>query len=104
MINEINVKEAKMCIDGGAIVLDVRTKAEYEQGHIKNSLNLDIHDSSFKDSVSGLDKTKNYLVYCASGSRSLMAVDIMLELGCKDAHSLAGGIADWQKEGMEVEE
>jgi len=104
MINEINTKEARVYIDGGAIVLDVRTKEEYEGERIKESMNVDIHSPSFMEQIENLDKERSYVVYCASGARSLSAVNMMLELGFSDAHSLAGGIAGWKKDGMGVEE
>ncbi len=103
MANEINVKEAKVFIDRGATVLDVRTKEEYDRGHIGGSTNIDIHDSAFEEKVSKLDKERSYVVCCASGGRSLNAVKIMSELKFNDAHSLSGGMMDWKKEGMEVE-
>ena len=104
MANELNVKEAKAFIDGGATVLDVRTKEEYERGYIVGSTNIDIHDSAFDEKISKLDKEKSYVVCCASGGRSLNAVKIMSGLNFNDAYSLSGGMMDWKKEGMEVVE
>ena len=100
MVNEISVKEAKMCIDGGAIILDVRTKEEYDNGHIPGSMNIDIHSDNFNENIDKLDKERSYVVCCASGGRSASAVKIMSELGFKDAHSLSGGMSDWEKEGL----
>ncbi len=102
MINEINIKEAKMYIDNGATILDVRTKEEYDQSHIIESINIDIHNPIFEEEVSKLNKEKSYVVYCASGARSLIAVDEMLKLGFENVHSMAGGIFEWRKEGMEI--
>jgi rhodanese-related sulfurtransferase len=104
MNNEINVEEAKNIIDNGAVVLDVRTKEEFESGHIGGSKNIDVTDASFRDKISELDKEKSYVVYCASGARSLSALGLMRELGFEDAHSMVGGISEWKKEGMEVVE
>ncbi len=103
MVNEISVKEAKMCIDGGAVILDVRSKEEYEGGHIAGSINIDIHDPAFEEKISKLDKERSYVVCCASGGRSVNAVKIMSELGFSDAHSLLGGMTDWKKENMDME-
>jgi rhodanese-related sulfurtransferase len=100
MSNEISVKEAKMCIDGGAIVLDVRTKEEFDGGHIEGSKNIDIHSVTFKEQVEKFDKSRGYVVYCASGGRSAKATQIMLDSGFGDVHSLLGGLAGWKKEGM----
>ncbi len=103
MTKEISVKEAKTCIDNGAIVLDVRTKEEYDSGHIKGSINIDIHDVVFDEKISDLGKEKSYIIYCASGVRSLVAVGKMMDAGFVDVHSMAGGILEWKSDGMEVE-
>lgn len=103
MINEIDVKEAKKCIDGGAVVLDVRTKDEYYGGHIPGSVNIDIHSENFNEEVSKLDKERSYVVCCASGARSARATEAMENLGFKDVYNLSGGMTEWKKEGMEVE-
>lgn len=104
MANEISVKEAKMCIDGGGIVLDVRTKDEYDEGHIDGSKNIDIHDTSFSQQVDSLDKKRSYVVCCASGGRSAKATQKMLDMGFGDVHSIVGGMSEWKKEGLPVVE
>jgi len=80
MANEISVKEAKMCIDGGAIVLDVRTKEEFEGGHINGSKNIDIYNPTFKEQVGEFDKSRGYVVCCASGGRSAKATQMMIDI------------------------
>lgn len=60
------------------IILDVRTKEEYDSLHIKNSINipLDLIDESID-----LDKDKIIFVYCKSGNRSKVAYNKLKELG-----------------------
>ena len=60
------------------IILDVRTKEEYDSLHIKNSINipLDLIDESID-----LDKNKIIFVYCKSGNRSKVAYNKLKELG-----------------------
>src|SRR5215472_11525563 len=50
-------------------VLDVRTKKEFEAGHIPGAMNLDVNSPEFTQKVSALDKKKTYLVHCAAGVR-----------------------------------
>jgi len=102
MNDEITLEEAKSCIDEGIAVLDVRTKEEYEDGHIKESKNIDVQEESFEDKLEDLDKSKNYIVYCMGGGRSLKAVRVMKENGFSDAHSMTGGIRDWKDKGLET--
>jgi rhodanese-related sulfurtransferase len=84
------------------IILDVRTPEEYNEGHIKNSKNIDFYSQDFKNNLSALDKNKTYLVYCRSGNRSGKALEIMKELKFMRAYNMLGGIVEWDKEGFPV--
>ena len=82
-----------------AVVLDVRTEGEYDEGNIANALNIDIHKGQgFIYKLEELDKTKTYYVYCRSGARSGQACKIMSVLGFEKAYNLVGGILAWQGE------
>lgn len=74
-------------------LIDVRTKEEYDQSHIENAINIDIYSPSFEGKITELDKTKSYLVYCTSGSRSMHAVMFMRKNGFENVENLGGGIA-----------
>jgi len=85
--------------DENAIVLDVRTQEEYQDGIILNAINIDIHKGQeFISELEALDKNKNYYVYCRSGARSAKACEIMNELGFENAYNLLGGILQWEGE------
>merc|ERR1711965_795289 len=45
--------------------------------------------------VEGFDKSKMYLVYCRSGSRSVAACQILESVGIKNVYNLTGGISNW---------
>lgn len=62
-------------------IIDVRTAAEYSEGHIANSINFDVEAGSFATQISTLDKSGVYLVYCRSGRRSAIAATAMAEAG-----------------------
>lgn len=82
--------------DQNAVMLDVRTEDECNQGIIECSINIDIHkEQEFVVAIEVLDKSKNYYVYCRSGVRSAKACAIMNELGIKNAYNLLGGIIEW---------
>lgn len=74
-------------------LIDVRTKEEYDESHIENAINIDIYSPSFEGKITELDKTKSYLVYCTSGSRSMHAVMFMRKNGFENVENLGGGIA-----------
>ncbi len=69
-------------------------------GHIENAINLNYYSKTFKDELSELDKSKTYLIYCRSGRRSGIALDIMKELGFTEVYNILGGITQWEAEGL----
>ena len=75
-----------------SIIIDVRTKEEYDSGHIKNAINIDFYGPDFEKQISALDKNKNYFIYCRSGHRSHEANKVMKSLGIKNIFELEGGI------------
>lgn len=85
--------------DNNAVILDVRTLEEVEQGIIPNAIHIDIYmGQGFVQELNKLDKTKNYYVYCRSGNRSRQACYIMDQMGFEKAYNLMGGIIDWNGE------
>ncbi len=85
--------------DKEAVILDVRTQEEIEDGYIPGALHLDIHrGQEFLDELEKLDKSKNYFVYCRTGNRSGQACGIMESLGFNCAHNLVGGFREWDGE------
>ena len=85
--------------DTNAVILDVRTEDEFNDGIIPNAVNIDIHQGQiFVSEIEALDKSKNYYVYCRSGARSAKACEVMNELGIENAFNLTGGILAWNGE------
>ncbi len=85
--------------DGNAMILDVRTQEEVDEGKIPNSLHIDIYKGQgFIDEVDNLDKTKSYYVYCRAGARSAQACSVMNQLGFKNTYNLMGGFSQWRGE------
>lgn len=83
--------------DDNAVVLDVRTDAEVEDGIISKAIHIDIYrGQEFIDEIEALDKSKNYYVYCRSGNRSGKACQIMQQLGFENTYNLLGGMLEWE--------
>lgn len=76
-------------------IIDVRTVKEFNSGHIKNAANIDFKSSNFIQTISRLDKTKPYLIYCKSGNRSGKTSKIMDSLGFYKIYDLKGGFLNW---------
>ena len=79
-----------------AVVLDVRTKQEYQSGNIKASTNIDVLEENFSAQIQSLDKDLHYLIYCRSGMRSAKAAGILCELGFTNVYNLTGGYNAWK--------
>ena len=94
---------SKALTEQGSVLLDVRTARELESGHIKNAINLDFHASDFETMVPKLDKSKNYLIYCAGGARSALACKKMKQMGFSKLIDLAPGFSGWKQAKKPVE-
>lgn len=72
-----------------AVLLDVRTKAEFDGGHIKGSINLEVADIS---KIAKIVPNKNIpiFVYCRSGARSGGAVNYLKQAGYTNAQNIGG--------------
>jgi thioredoxin 1 len=79
----------------GAVLLDVRTPAEFTEGHLAGAVNIDIYDAGFMDKIGKLDKSAPTYVYCRSGNRSGTAVRAMKQMGFAELYNLERGIIDW---------
>ena len=96
---KITPAEAKKQLesDKSIILVDVRTEAEYKEGHIKGSV-LIPYDLIGKEASSKLsDKSAKIIVYCRSGNRSEVAARELLKMGYTSVYDL-GGIQDWPYE------
>lgn len=71
------------------IVIDVRTPAEYAEGHLEGAVNINLQSGTFGQQIANLAKDGAYLVYCHSGNRSAQAASIMKAAGFTDV--LDGG-------------
>ena len=81
----------------GYILLDVRTKEEYESGYIPGAINIPLSDINGNVVSSLPDKSRMILVYCRSGNRSRQASDKLSRLGYTNIIEI-GGINSWKGE------
>jgi hydroxyacylglutathione hydrolase len=83
-------------------VLDVRERAEWEEGHIPGSVHVPYHDI---DGVpAGLDARTPVAAICSSGQRSALAASLLLRHGVQRAiHVADGGVGTWERNGWPTE-
>lgn len=99
----IDAKQAIVVLsdDNNITLLDVRTKREYEDRHLKNAINIPVQTLS--SSLNRLQEAKNkpIIVYCRSGSRSIKASRILEKNGFIPLN-VEGGIIDLMRNNAEI--
>ena len=82
--------------DSQAVLLDVRSAAEYGPGHLPGALN--IPHTQLRQRLGEIPRDRPLLVYCASGFRSYLALRLLRQSGWPDVRSLSGGLSTLQLE------
>lgn len=83
-------------------LVDVRTRAEFKQGHIEGAKQHDVNQKRFNRRVSRLNRNQPVLLYCRTGKRSHQAALTLQEMGFQKIINLEGGITNWAEEGYNV--
>ncbi len=78
-------EDIKNIIEEGALIVDVRTKEEYEQGHIPGSLNIPLDEIG--KAMEWLQKDVPVVLVCASGNRSSHAVMVLKANGFEKVYN-----------------
>lgn len=93
---------AELIADTNVVVLDVRTAAEFAEGHIQGAILIDQGQSDFVEKVkAALPTDKKIAIYCRSGRRSANAAGRLADFGYKCVN-LKGGIIAWKEANMPV--
>lgn len=79
-----------------AVLIDVRTKAEFGEGTLQGAKNLDMMLPGFEAEARKLDRSKTYFLFCRSGNRSSKAASMFEKLGLT-SFNLVGGIGAWPR-------
>jgi molybdopterin/thiamine biosynthesis adenylyltransferase/rhodanese-related sulfurtransferase len=100
-VKEISVQEAKNLLEnnGKHVLLDVREKDEYREGHLEGSVSLPRGFLEIKVETTVPEKSTPIIAYCAGGTRSLLAAKQLKEMGYQDVISMSGGYGAWKTAG-----
>lgn len=100
-IKEISVQETDELLkkNGKYLLLDVREKDEYREGHLEGALSLPRGFLEIKIESAVPDKSTPILAYCAGGVRSLLAANALKEMGYQNVISMSGGYTAWKTAG-----
>ncbi len=85
----------------GAMLIDVRTPAEYEEGHIEGAVLASLESGEFEARLEDLDVGMSYVLYCRTGNRSATAASLMAERDFERVYDM-GGIVEWENSGRPV--
>lgn len=95
-ITNVDAAGVTAAAKAGAQIIDVRTAGEYQMGHIPGAVNVPL--DSLQAQSASWDKNAEYVVYCASGQRSQIAVDLMKSAGFTNIKHFNSGIQAWTGE------
>ena len=89
---DLTIEEVKNKIAQGAILLDVRSKQEYQEGHIQGSINIPNYEIIQRIEKEIPKKHQLIIVYCQYGSRSKDCYIKMRKMGYTNVYNLYGGL------------
>lgn len=91
--SRIDSATARRLVDGGALLLDVRSAAEFESGHLDGATNVPVGGVA-EHFANSKDRARPIVVYCRSGLRSARAKSILDANGFEAVHNL-GPMSAW---------
>lgn len=86
--------------DDNVVILDIRTKEEFDRGHLENAILLDYSQTSFPSEIEKLNKDKRYIIMDSIGRKSMNTLELMKELRIEKSHAVKGGYEEWKKTGL----
>ena len=93
---EISPAEGLEKVRSGAMLLDVRTPAEFNAGHVEGAINISHDELERRIAELGTDKSREMVFYCRAGKRALHAEAVAKKHGFMNTYA-AGGYDDWKK-------
>ena len=96
-VTEISPEDAaKKFQEHQAIIIDVREKDEYDEGHIPNALHLSRGTIELDIEENVPDPNAMIICHCGGGGRSALAAESLQKMGYKNVRSMAGGLKAWK--------
>ena len=87
-----------------ALLLDVRTPEEWNEGHLEGAAHADYwgDEAAFQAAMDAIPRDRPVLVYCAGGGRSGLTAKELIKAGHQEVYNLENGISGWISEGHPV--
>jgi len=100
-ITEISPTEAAAKSKSGeAVIVDVREKDEWEEGHIPDAIHLGRGTIELDIEEKVPDPNAMIICHCGGGGRSALAAESLQKMGYKNVRSMAGGLKAWRAAGL----
>ena len=97
------LKESISNLDQKPVLLDVRTKAEYDNGHILNAINIPHEEILQSPELLTEFKDSQMVVFCRSGVRAGKVIQLLESLGFEDIIDIDGDMLAWSEAGYDME-
>ena len=92
---QISKEQLNKMVEKGAILLDVRSIQEFNEGHLENAISMPVYDINKKHTEILKDKTQTIIVYCSTGHRSVKAQKLLKKLGYEKVYNLCDGLENY---------
>src|SRR5215471_1599853 len=100
-ITEISPEDAAAKLNSGdAVVIDVRDKEEWDEGHIPGATHMSRGTIEFDIEEKVPDPNAMIICHCGGGGRSALAAESLQKMGYKNVRSMAGGLKAWRAAGL----
>jgi len=88
--------------DKNSIIIDVNTSKDFAISHIPDSVNFPLEDLNSENKALLKHKNSTSIIVCQSGTRSVKAAKLLIDLGFSNVTILRGGLLSWIKENLPV--
>jgi rhodanese-related sulfurtransferase len=100
-ITEISPQDAAAKLNSGeAVVVDVRDKDEWDEGHIPGAIHLSRGTVELDIEEKVPDTNAMIVCHCGGGGRSALVAESLQKMGYKNVRSMAGGFKAWKASGL----
>src|SRR5216110_3730211 len=100
-ISEISPQDAAAKLKSGeAVIVDVRDKDEWDEGHIPGAMHMSRGTIELDIEEKVPDTNAMIICHCGGGGRGALATESLQKMGCKNVRNLAGGFKAWKAAGL----
>lgn len=105
-VQQVEPDELARLIEEGAVVIDARTRSEYDKGHIPGAVHVpggELVPQALRAGLDSSSRTQPVVVHCAGRTRSIVGAFLLSQAGLGDVHALRNGTMAWVMSGRELE-